>query len=44
MEKEQHRHTAEFFDENGYNVCYYHSDRDNINFDEWYNQTYGGNK
>jgi hypothetical protein len=44
MEKKQHRSTADIFEFDGFQRCYYHTNQDSLNFDKWYSETYGGNK
>jgi cobalamin biosynthesis Co2+ chelatase CbiK len=42
MEKNQHRSTADIFESEGFERCYYHSNHGSLNFEKWYNETYGG--
>jgi hypothetical protein len=42
MEKNQHRSTADIFESDGFERCYYHSNHGSLNFEKWYNETYGG--
>ena len=44
MEKNQHRSTAHIFESEGFERCYYHSNHGSLNFDKYYDETYGGNK
>ena len=44
MEKNQHLSTAHIFESEGFERCYYHSNHGSLNFDKYYDETYGGNK
>jgi hypothetical protein len=42
MEKEQNRNTADIFESYGYERCYYHGNNDCLDFEQYYNETFGG--